>query len=56
MNSIEQLIQKKRTENKTHGTSLLRSQERMRMLNLRLGKEFKDQQVTEELLNRVISL
>lgn len=54
--NLEQLIQKARADGKTHETSLLLAQERMRKLNLKLGKEFKDQQVTEELLNRTISL
>jgi hypothetical protein len=54
--TLEQLIEDARTRNGTHEESLSVAQERMRQTNIRLSKEWKASVVTEELLNRVISL
>lgn len=56
MNSLEQLIAASRTKLGTHQSSLEAARERMKQSNIRLSKEFKSQEVTEELLNKVISL
>lgn len=54
--TLEKLIEEARTRNGTHTQSLAAAQERMRVTNLRLGKLWRASEVTEELLNKVISL
>lgn len=54
--TLEKLIEDARTRNGTHGESLAKAQARMDETNKRLAKEFKASEVTEELLNKVISL
>uniref|UniRef100_A0AB39CCJ6 Uncharacterized protein n=1 Tax=Pseudomonas phage RVTF4 TaxID=3236931 RepID=A0AB39CCJ6_9VIRU len=54
--TLEKLIEEARTRNGTHASSLQAAQDRMRQTNERLGREFKAQEVSRELLERVISL
>lgn len=54
--SIERMIEDRRTRNNTHESSLINAKERMRLTNNRLKNDFKNQHVTPELLEKVISL
>lgn len=54
--TLEQLIEEARTRNGTHEESLRVAKERMDKVNKRLAKEWKDQLVTEELLNKRCTL
>jgi hypothetical protein len=54
--TLEQLIEDARNRHGTHEQSLAVARERMRQTNERLSREWRAQEVTEELLNKVISL
>lgn len=54
--TLEDLIDEARTKNGTHEESLQAAKDRMEDTNKRLGKWWKDQEVSEELLNKVINL
>lgn len=54
--TLEDLIEEARTRNGTHEESLQVARGRMEATNERLGKWWKDQEVSEELLSKVISL
>lgn len=54
--TLEQLIEDSRTHNGTHAQSLAAAQKRMDETNKRLSREFKAQEVTDELLNKRCNL
>lgn len=54
--TLEKLIEDARTRQGTHEQRLAEAQERMRVSNVRIAQEWKAQEVTQELLNKVIDL
>ncbi|MDU8350859.1 hypothetical protein RYA05_03005 [Pseudomonas syringae pv. actinidiae] len=54
--NLEQIIEDNRTRMGTHDERLAQARERMRKTNLRLAKEWEAQKVTQEILEKVISL
>jgi len=54
--TLERLIEQARDRNGTHAESLRAAQARMAETNKRLSREFRAQEVSEELLAKVISL
>lgn len=54
--TIEQMIEQRRDQLGTHGASLRAAQQRMDELNKKLSKQWRDGIVTNELLDKTISL
>uniref|UniRef100_A0AAU6W4M1 Uncharacterized protein n=1 Tax=Pseudomonas phage Cygsa01 TaxID=3138529 RepID=A0AAU6W4M1_9VIRU len=54
--TLERLIEDARTRRGTHEESLRAAQERMRVTNIRLSREWEASKVTPELLNKVMTI